>query len=237
MSDKISNMNKAVNSLGLSNLKVLRVLLCVVSSLLLIHLILQWLHYYTSLPVPDTLIGRFDVDNEISIPTWWSQTVLLISAGLGVAAWKVGGSRWWLAFSGLFLFLSVDEGAMLHEAFITKFREYTTNSSATGLGAHTWLIPVTIVFVILLIPFVKFIHTLPKRSVVLLATGMGLLFFGAIVYETIGLLSFEAGTFWYQGLNVAIEEAFEMFGASLVVYAVLEEIRRMSPRTSVVLGK
>lgn len=221
----------------ISNNKVLKLLFIVVSSMLLIHLLLQWLSFYTNLPVPDTLIGRFDVDNEISIPTWWSQTVLLVIAILGFMAYKVGGSRWWLAFSSLFIFLSVDEGAMLHEAFITKFREYTTDGSATGLANHLWLIPVAIVFIILLIPFIKFLRTLPKRSLKLLVAGMGLLFFGAIVYETIGLLSFNSADFWYKGINVAIEEAFEMFGASLVVYAALEEIRRMSPKTSVVLEK
>lgn len=218
--------------LGFSNKQVLLVLLSSTSLLLLIHLVLQLLHHYTALPVPDTLRGRFGVDNEISIPTWWSQVVLLASSVLGVVVWRAGGSRWWLAFSALFLFLSIDEGAMLHEAFITKFREYTTDGTATGLANHTWLIPVAIVFILLLFPFIRFIRTLPKRSVILLVSGMGLLFFGAIVYETIGLMTFDGASFWYQGVNVAIEEAFEMTGASLVVYAVLEEWRRLAPRTT-----
>lgn len=63
----------------------------------------------------------FDVDQEKSLATWWSVSTL---AGLGVLTWFVGQRRtmasfgerlgWWMLAFG-FLFLSVDEGCMLHE--------------------------------------------------------------------------------------------------------------------------
>lgn len=228
--------------INISNGKLLRLLTFITLSLLLTHLLLQFLNYQTNLPLPDTLVGRLDVDNEISIPTWWSQLLLFIPAALGVFAYKAAryhkhpGAGWWLAFSALFVFLSMDEGAMLHEAFITKFREWTTDGTATGLANHLWLIPVVVVFCLLLIPFIKFVRTLPKRAAALLAAGVGTFALGAIVYETFGLIMFsDASPFLYHGVNVAIEEALEMSGACITIYGVLEYLRLRAPITLISL--
>ncbi len=63
----------------------------------------------------------FGVDQEMSLPTWWSSTTL---AGLGVLTWFVMRSRRhdskieqiaWILLAFGFLFLSIDEACMLHE--------------------------------------------------------------------------------------------------------------------------
>jgi hypothetical protein len=68
------------------------------------------------------LVGIFSVNEENSVATWWSTIVL---AALGVLTALVGnftsgnGRRkaiWYLLAFG-FVFLSLDEGAMLHERF------------------------------------------------------------------------------------------------------------------------
>lgn len=236
--DTMKKTNPSTKKVVINSRSVLVSLLAVTGVIVSIHLLLQFLLHFTTLPLPDTLVGRLDVDNEISIPTWWSQTILLIVAVTSLAAWKVGGSHWWITSSGLFLFLSVDEGAMLHEAFITKFREWTTDGTATGLTNHLWIIPVVILALLLLIPFIQLLRTLNRRNAILLATGIGLFAFGAVVYETFGLIVFSGiGGFWYHGLNVAIEELLEMTGVSLSIYAVLEEIRRQSSELSLSLKK
>lgn len=217
------------DTLAVRSRTVLVALLAITGSLIAVHLLLRLLLHVLSVPVPDTLVGRFDVDNEISIPTWWSQLILFIPVLLGVALFRISNSRWWLVFSALFLFLSIDEGAMLHEAFITKFREWTTNGSATGLSNHLWLIPVGIILLLMLVPFIRFMRQLPRRTAILLILGMGMFAFGAIVYETFGLIVFsESSPFLYSGINVAIEEGLEMSGACIVVFAALEELRRQS---------
>lgn len=190
---------------------------------------LQWLHYYTNLPVPDTLIGRLNVDNEISIPTWWIQILLFISSVLGVAIYKLNkdnkGRTGWLVFSAVFLFFSIDEGAMLHESVVTKLRDWTSGSGATGLANHLWLIPATILVLAGAIIFIKFARSLPKRTFILLGSGIAVLVFGGVFYEAFGLMVFsDMGSFWYHGLNVAIEEGLEMTGASLTIYALLDYI-------------
>lgn len=61
------------------------------------------------------------VDQEMSLPTWWSSATL---AGLGVLTWFVGQGREfdsriehfaWALLSFGFIFLSIDEFCMLHE--------------------------------------------------------------------------------------------------------------------------
>lgn len=63
----------------------------------------------------------FSVDQEMSIPTWWSSATL---AGLGVLTWIVGQARRddsrieriaWVMLAFGFFFLSIDEFCMLHE--------------------------------------------------------------------------------------------------------------------------
>jgi len=63
----------------------------------------------------------FGVDQEMSLPTWWSSTTL---AGLGVLTWFVMRARRhdskiermaWILLAFGFVFLSIDESCMLHE--------------------------------------------------------------------------------------------------------------------------
>jgi hypothetical protein len=69
----------------------------------------------------ETAIQLFGVDQEGSLPTWWS-ALLLVS--LGGLTWLVAhhrkSIRWserlaWWALAGGFVFLSIDESCMLHE--------------------------------------------------------------------------------------------------------------------------
>lgn len=211
---------------------IIRFLFWAIVSLLGIHLVLQFTYHVLGIDGISTLRGRFDVDNEISIPTWFSQILLLLPALVGLVLCRLslrskdGNALYWALFGGLFIFLSADEGAMLHEAFVTKFREWTVSDGTVGLGAHTWLIPVGLVFLLLLIPFVQFAKRLPKKLLTTLVAGLGVYVFGAIIYETIGLVVFAPlGGFWYEGLNVAIEEGLEMFGVLIVLLGLLNYLK------------
>jgi len=204
---------------------VTKALLLIMTALLVIHIVLQYLYHVHGIEIMSTLRGRFDVDNEISVPTWFNQILLLIPAVIaGILFWTY--RKWqWLLLGGVLLLLSIDEGAMLHEGFIDKFREWTVTDSASGLANHTWLIPVGLALVLLAALFLRFFLSLPRKTQVLLAAGLGIYVFGAIVYETIGLMYVQGG-FAYEGLNVAFEEALEMTGAIIVTYALLDYLSR-----------
>lgn len=227
----MAQTNNSSDTITLRPISVVKFLGFAAGSLLLIHIVLQFMYHVLGVQVMDTLRGRFDVDNEISIPTWFSQLLLLIPGVLALVIFRLEHhhnriiSIYWLLLGALFLFLSLDEGAMLHEAFITKFREQTVDTGATGWAIHTWLIPIGGILLLLMVPFVRFVRHLPKRTAVLLAIGLSIFVFGAIIYETLGLIYAHPG-FWYQGLNVAIEEGLEMTGAIVVIYTLLDYLKK-----------
>src|SRR5215208_5096619 len=70
----------------------------------------------------------FDLDKEANVPTLYSSVTILFCAGLLAliaGARKKGGKRDYLYWAGLaviFLFLSVDETAGLHERLIKPLR-------------------------------------------------------------------------------------------------------------------
>lgn len=74
-------------------------------------------------PRAEEMRALFCVDEEMSLPTWWSAMTL---AGLGVLSWITAQSRAseglvsrlaWRGLAGGFLFLSMDELCKLHERF------------------------------------------------------------------------------------------------------------------------
>ena len=199
--------------------------------LVLIHIVLQYLYLVHGVEVMSTLRGRFNLDNEISIPTWFEQTLLLLPAILGLVLAKFDKPNriYWLLFGTLFTYLSVDEGAMIHEAFITKFRESTTDSATSGLGLQTWLIPVGIILLLLMVPFLRFVRRLPKRTVLQLSIGLAVYVFGAIVYEAFDL-TYVHGDFSYAGISIAIEEGLEMAGMIITSFALLNYLRQVAPK-------
>jgi len=106
--------------------------LVVITGLLVImHLISSYLRYYTdhgnALPI-------FNMDSEVSIPTWFSQSLLLATAGILflIATFKKGSKKsyfkHWVALGIVFVYLSVDEGARFRKPSSRSFGSwgYTT---------------------------------------------------------------------------------------------------------------
>jgi hypothetical protein len=75
------------------------------------------------LPIPSvTIVRLLDLDGEFNLPTWFSSSQLLLLAFTALVAWKLDSGRWldrhgWLLLGLLFLYLSVDETAIIHESF------------------------------------------------------------------------------------------------------------------------
>ena len=69
----------------------------------------------------DTTIEAFDLEQEANIPSWYSSAMLLVCSGLLAviaAAKKVSSERYvghWYGLSLIFMLMSVDEAATLHE--------------------------------------------------------------------------------------------------------------------------
>ena len=66
------------------------------------------------------IIRMFYLDGEANIPTWFQSTLLLFSSFLLATIWsetkETRSYRYWGSLSKIFLLLSLDEAAFIHEA-------------------------------------------------------------------------------------------------------------------------
>ena len=135
--------------LVISPQKILRLCFALLCLLTLAGLIASWLN---TLVVDHALLGEvresfvrlFRVDGETNIPTWYSSSLLLLCALVLAVIGKMklqGYDRYalhWVLLSGGFVYLSLDEAAVLHEMLN---KPAVALISPAGLLAFPWVIP------------------------------------------------------------------------------------------------
>ncbi len=166
----------------------------------------------------------FNLNSEMSIPTWFSQTLLLIAASLlfitGYAA--TTHRKYWFGLTGIFLYLSLDEGSALHELTDVPIRTFFGIHS--GPLFYSWVLLFAVIIIALVAIFIRFYLSLPKKTKLLFFTSAALFIGGAIGFEMVGgMLAAENGeTDLAYSLAVAFEEYFEMMGVVIFIYALLD---------------
>ena len=170
---------------------------------------------------------RLFILDELSIPTWYSSTLLLISSLLlGVIAYlkKAANGDYvfhWTLLALIFLFMSIDDSAELHER-LNFFQIYIGGIKLK----YSWILfGAVFVFIVFLLYF-RFIFKLPSkiRNLFILS---GILFvLGAIGLELIGwthkALFFQGKYLWI--IISTLEESLEMLGTVIFIYALLKYI-------------
>lgn len=188
-----------------------------------------------------SLVQLFDVKKEESIPTWYSEVLLLLCSALlaviFLAIRREGGRRagYWLGLSAVFLFLSADEGSSIHEKMgqLGKFILAAIGIDQSGFLTYAWVVPAALVLVLALV-YLRFFFGLPtKYRLLFLAAGI-VYVGGALVLESISAFYVslysgqQAMTGGQRATVIAIttaEESAEMLGAVLFVYALLSYLR------------
>ena len=173
---------------------------------------------------------RFDLDHEINIPTWYSSISLMccgfLLAMIAVAR-RQAGARYvvhWGILALAFVYLSVDETAVLHEILIVPLRR--------RLGTHgflyfAWVIPASVCVLAFAMAYVRFLLHLPRRTARWFVLAGALYVGGALGVELIG----GACADWYGFtsmrylLAMTAEEVLEMLGIVVFIYALLDYIR------------
>jgi hypothetical protein len=177
-----------------------------------------------------------DVAEEHSIPTWFSAASLLVSSCLlgmvflRARAQKESVRPFWLALSLLFLGLSLDEGAGLHET-VGQLQDLT-GMTVRPLATHSWLLPgaaFTLLVLLVFVPFLRSIH----RPTAVRFLGAGAVFVtGALGMELAGAVMLYSGVAseaaLVYDLRRVVEEALEMYGIALFNYALCRELARTS---------
>src|SRR5215210_5505873 len=197
-----------------------------------------------------------DVGEERSIPTWFeSIQFLLCSILLAVVtvAKKQRDDRYssrWSVLSIIFLILSLDEVASIHEAIgaqSERLLHNTTGFNASGAISFFWVVPGTIFVVIVLLAYLRFLADLPRSTrrmflfagVLFVLGALGLEMLTAQVMSSSGSIadwvasssggmvgpeSASAIPKILKGLQTCVEEMFEMLGLTAFVYALLAYI-------------
>jgi hypothetical protein len=197
----------------------------------------------------------FDVGEERSIPTWFeSIQFLLCSILLAViaVAKKRRSDRYslhWGVLSIIFLLLSLDEVASIHEAIgqqSDRLLHNTTGFTPGGAIKFFWVVPGAIFVLIVLVAYLRFLANLPRSTRYSFLFAGALFVLGAVGLEMLsaqvsssseGITNFfgmELGLSRHSGsaipkimigLQTCVEEMFEMLGLTAFVYALLAYIR------------
>lgn len=205
-----------------------------------VHLVSQYLVIRNGIEFDTPLwhaLQRLNMDYEISLPTWYSQITIFVAAILLAAVGAIKKRQkartiGWNSLAVVFVYLSVDEGASLHELLVQPTRDYLNIQGGFLLSA--WVVPFMALVALFIVVYIWFWIKLPRRTRLLTAIAaitfvggaMGMEMIGAEVYtRTDGIFSYESV------VHAAIEETLEMAGIAVLIYALLDYIRRLPIKT------
>lgn len=185
------------------------------------------------------VVPLLDVGQDQSIPAWFSAFLLLscsvLLAVISVAVKNAGGRyvNRWRILAIIFLYLSVDEGASIHEKMGHATR-FVLKKLGSDLDGPAWVIPGVALVLIFALAYLRFVFHLPARlrflvlvaGVVYVGSTMGLEVFYSFYASLVPPVR-EMTTLQLVGrvLIITTEELFEMFGIIVLIYALLSYLR------------
>jgi hypothetical protein len=181
-------------------------------------------------PWPRGVSQLLDLNREANLPTWSSSlqwfcvAALLGALGSRLVRRSETGGRPLLALAFLFLCLSLDEVAQIHERLgLRSDRLLPSGTRAggpfpyTGIWMFTIGIPVLILFAIAIRGAAVRLRQVPG-AFTKIVVGLALSAFGAMLFDLIGNIGYH-----HRGLGLpAIEETLEMLGATVVLWGSLD---------------
>jgi lipid-A-disaccharide synthase-like uncharacterized protein len=182
----------------------------------------------------DLLMSAFYLDGESNIPTYANALLLFIPSLLFVliGSWKSSVRDkfrfHWLGLALIFLLLSFDEAAVLHERLIKPMRNFV---DAGGVFHFAWVVPGMIAVALFGLTFLMFFLNLERRFKFLFFLSLAVYIGGVIGGEMVsGYFAANLGqkNFTY-AVVASLEESVEMIGCVLIIYALLEYIKSHLP--------
>jgi len=177
------------------------------------------------------IYGRlFDLNKEANIPTWFSSLILFISSCLlfFISYYKGkndSNQKYWKVLTFIFLYLSIDELASIHEDFNNPVRSLL---HLGGIFYWSWIVPAILILVILFFYFFRFLLSLPKNTRNLFLLSAIIFISGAVGLEMIGglLYSMDMNNSIPHRIETFFEEVMEMTGVLIFIYSLLKYIKK-----------
>ncbi|HQY86672.1 MAG TPA: hypothetical protein PLP26_03685 [Ilumatobacteraceae bacterium] len=194
------------------------------------------------------LFNRFTLGSDSTVPTYFSAALLCVAAVLlrvvARSETKPGSRRAWLLLAILFLAMAIDEVARLHE-----WLGEATEIDSSGFFYHPWVYFGIAAVVAVGVVYLPFVLRLPPRlrflvilsAAIFVAGGLGMEMMNADLESSVDAetaerwAEFGTDSFRY-ALQTAAGEALEMVGVAVLVYALLDELRRRGVRWLIALG-
>lgn len=187
-------------------------------------------------------IDKVNLGIDTAIPTWFA-AILLISSSIALLAVHRTSAeidphngRHWLGLSVIFALLSIDEVAAIHE----WVGDQGLIENRTGVLYYQWVV-VGIAFVIAVgLVYLPFLVRLDRRSRNLFVLSGALYVGGAVLMEMVNAAVGSATEDGERGLQYAlqtgVEELFEMVGAAIFLYSVLDVLARRGVSVRIDIG-
>ena len=181
----------------------------------------------------DVLLGfvrQFNLDAEGNVPAWYASMTLLLSAVLlGVIARakhlaRAPYARHWGLLVLIFVGLSVDEAASLHEMAVHPLRALLR---ARGVLYFAWVVPGAVFVLAVGLAYLRFLLHLPPAARRGFIVAGGLFVGGALGMELAGgyVAHYHGeGTPLYTAMTT-VEECLEMLGIVVFIHALLSYLR------------
>lgn len=171
----------------------------------------------------------FDMDGEACIPAWFSSMQLFLIgavfllAGRAPAAYRQPPAFFLKLLGACFIFLSADEAGMIHER-LRGLVKHVAAAMPQINGHGAWISIYAVIGTLLLLSSYRhllFMFKFFRREAVIVMSGFGIMCLGAVGLEIISYAFLRIGaTPLLYALEVALEEFFEMSGASIILYGV-----------------
>lgn len=209
--------------------RAFQVMLMIDGMFIAMHVVMHWFDSYGDGTLRSHTL--LNLDREISIPTWWQQSQLVLAATLCLLLSTIftrdHGRKdpYWFTLACIFLFISIDEGSEIHEYMTEPMRSAFDISG--GLLWFAWLIPGALALAIFGLVFFRWWHRLPAWPRALMAIGGITFVMGAVGFEMVGgAHKADHGEDFGYFLIAAFEEGLEMIGATTFVLSLFTLVKQ-----------
>lgn len=208
-----------------------RVLYGIIAALALIHIGILVQYYRVGDPDVFDFVPLFDLDCEGNIPSLFSCYLFLANVVALLVHWgharaqRSPDALRWLGLALVFFFLSLDEGAKLHEQVGDMMGSVVQTE---GFLNWPWFIPYLAGFAVLVVLYLPFYRRLPRVTRRAFFVAAAVFITGAAGLDILGGREahlYDTTTMTYSALYTA-EEVMEMVGLVLFLKALLFALKR-----------